>query len=45
MAMVHTAMFDAVNSIERRYALYRVKEVAPAGSLPEARALPLRILF
>jgi hypothetical protein len=36
MAMVHTAMFDAVNSIERRYALYRVKEVAPAGSSPEA---------
>jgi hypothetical protein len=36
MAMVHTAMFDAVNSVERRYALYRVKEVAPAGSSPEA---------
>ena len=36
MAMVHTTMFDAVNSVERRYALYRVKEVAPAGSSPEA---------
>jgi hypothetical protein len=36
MAMVHTAMFDAVNSIEQRYAPYRVKEVAPAGSSSEA---------
>ena len=36
MAMVHTAMFDAVNSIERGYAPYRVKGVAPAGGSPEA---------
>jgi len=39
MAMVHTAMFDAVNSIEGRYAPYKVKESAPPGSSPEAAAV------
>ncbi|HTD21414.1 MAG TPA: vanadium-dependent haloperoxidase [Terriglobales bacterium] len=39
MAMVHTAMFDAVNSIEGRYTPYKVKESAPPGSSPEAAAI------
>jgi len=39
MAMVHTAMFDAVNSIEGRYTPYKVKESAPPGSSPEAAAV------
>jgi len=36
MAIVHTAMFDAVNSIDRRYAPYKFQEAAPAGSSAEA---------
>lgn len=36
MAMVHTAMFDAVNSIEGHYAPFRFKEVAPPASSPQA---------
>lgn len=36
MAMVHTAMFDAVNSVEGHYAPYRIKEVAAAESSPQA---------
>jgi len=36
MAIVHTAMFDAVNSIEGRYTPYKFKVSAPAGSSPEA---------
>jgi PAP2 superfamily len=39
MAMVHTAMFDAINSIEDRYTPYKVKELAPPGSSPEAAAI------
>src|SRR5215471_77472 len=38
MAMVHTAMFDAVNSIEGGYAPYKVKEPASPGSSSEAAA-------
>jgi len=36
MALVHTAMFDAVNSIEGRCAPYKFKVSAPAGSSSEA---------
>lgn len=38
MAMVHAAMFDAVNSIERRYRPYLVQRSAPAGASREAAA-------
>lgn len=36
MAIVHTAMFDAINSIEGRYTPYKFKVSAPGGSSPEA---------
>src|SRR5215469_9374705 len=36
MAIVHTAMFDAINSIEGQYTPYKFKVSAPAGSSPEA---------
>src|SRR5215471_7982948 len=36
MAIVQTAMFDAINSIEGRYTPYKFKVSAPAGSSPEA---------
>lgn len=36
MAIVHTAMFDAINSIDERYTPYKFKVSAPAGSSPEA---------
>jgi len=36
MAIVHAAMFDAINSIEGRYSPYKFKVSAPAGSSPEA---------
>ena len=36
MAIVHTAMFDAINSIEGRYTPYKFKVAAPAGASPEA---------
>jgi hypothetical protein len=39
MAMVHTAMFDAVNSIDGRYTPYKVKVPAPPGSSPQAAAV------
>jgi hypothetical protein len=35
-ALVHVAMFDAINSIEGRYSPYKVKISAPAGSSAEA---------
>ena len=35
-ALVHIAMFDAINSIERRYEPYAVSEAAPAGASAEA---------
>jgi hypothetical protein len=38
-ALVHAAIFDAVNSIEARYTPYRVKLAAPAGASPEAAAV------
>jgi hypothetical protein len=36
MAIVHTAMFDAINSIEGSYTPYKFKVSAAAGSSPEA---------
>src|SRR5215472_10989141 len=36
MAIVHVAMFDAINSIEGRYTPYKFKVPAPAGSSSEA---------
>lgn len=38
MAMVHVAMFDAVNAIEGRYRGYLTKERAPPGASKEAAA-------
>jgi hypothetical protein len=38
MAMVHTAMFDAVNSIERRYRPYLVQLAAAPSTSKEAAA-------
>lgn len=39
MALVHTAMFDAVNSIEGRFTPYKAKVSAPSGSSSEAAAV------
>ncbi|MBD2090548.1 vanadium-dependent haloperoxidase [Microcoleus sp. FACHB-1515] len=39
LAIVHTAMFDAVNSIVDRYKAYRVNLDAPAGASAEAAAV------
>lgn len=36
LAIVHVAMFDAMNSIEGRYTPYKFKVAAPAGSSAEA---------
>jgi hypothetical protein len=36
MAIMHTAMFDAINSIEGHYTPYKFKVAAPPGSSPEA---------
>jgi hypothetical protein len=38
MAILHAAMFDAVNSIEHRYHPYQFQLPAPAGASPEAAA-------
>jgi hypothetical protein len=38
LAMVHVAMFDAVNSIERRYRPYLVQLAAPKTTSQEAAA-------
>jgi len=38
-ALVHAAVFDAVNAVEKRYAPYRVRVVAPAGASAEAAAV------
>lgn len=37
-AMLHIAMFDAINSIERSYRPYRVRVNAPRGTCPEVAA-------
>ena len=39
LAMVHAAIYDAVNSIEHRYSPYLVRECAPKGALPYAAAV------
>jgi hypothetical protein len=39
MAMTHAAIFDAVNSIERRYTPYAVEVSPPAGASAEAAAI------
>jgi hypothetical protein len=39
MAMTHAAMFDAVNSVERKYTPYAVEVAAPAGASAEAAAI------
>jgi len=39
VAIVHTAVFDAVNSVEGRYSPYKFKVSAPSGSSPEAAAV------
>jgi hypothetical protein len=38
-ALVHAAVFDAVNAIEARYAPYKIKVAAPAGASSEAAAV------
>ena len=38
MAIVHAAIFDAVNAIERKYAVYAVEVAAAPGASPEAAA-------
>jgi hypothetical protein len=38
MAMVHVAIFEAVNAIDRRYAPYAFKDRAPANTSAEAAA-------
>jgi Dockerin type I domain len=37
-AMVHAAIYDAVNDIERQYSVFKVDVSAPADALPEAAA-------
>jgi len=39
LAIMHAAVFDAVNDIERDYEVYAVDLTAPAGSSPEAAAV------
>jgi len=38
MAIVHAAIFDAVNAIERKYSVYAVEVAAAPGASPEAAA-------
>jgi hypothetical protein len=38
-ALVHAAVFDAVNAVEARYTPYRIKVTAPAGASAEAAAV------
>jgi len=38
MAMLHTAIFDAVNGLDRQYEPYLVDEMGPAGASVEAAA-------
>jgi hypothetical protein len=39
VAIAHAAMFDAVNSIERKYTKYAVEAAPPAGASAEAAAI------
>ena len=36
-ALVHAAVFDAVNAVEARYTPYKIKASAPPGASSEAR--------
>lgn len=50
LAMVHVAIYDAVNSVDRRYSVYAIRPVAPGGASKEAAAASaaynlLRTLF
>jgi hypothetical protein len=38
LAIVHVAMFDAVNSIDQRFSTYAIRLHAPSGASPEAAA-------
>ena len=38
MAIVHAAIFDAVNAIERKYSVYAIEVAAAPGASPEAAA-------
>ncbi len=38
LAMVHAAIYDSVNAIDRKYAVYAVDAQAPDGASPEAAA-------
>jgi hypothetical protein len=38
-ALVHAAIFDAVNAVDPRYTHYKVKVAAPAGASAEAAAV------
>jgi hypothetical protein len=38
-ALVHAAIFDAVNAVEARYTPYKVRMTAPAGASPDAAAV------
>lgn len=38
-SILHTAMFDAVNGISRKYTPYRIEEKAPPGARAEAAAV------
>jgi hypothetical protein len=38
-ALVHAAIFDAVNAVETRYTPYKIKLTAPAGASPDAAAV------
>lgn len=39
MAIIHTAIFDAIHAIEARYSPYKVKMSVPAGSTVEAAGI------
>jgi hypothetical protein len=39
LAILHAAMFDAVNGIEKKFAALHVTEAAPGGAHPEAAAI------
>jgi hypothetical protein len=46
MAMVHVAMFDAVNAVERRYTPYKVNaKAAPGASMEAAAAAAARAIL
>ena len=44
-AMLHVAMFEAVNAIDRRYAPYKLNLAADRGTSREAARLPRRMTF